>query len=229
MSDPMWTWQDPDGYGFKVELFDSNERDRYGKWAVPFKFYHKGELIFENTLWASPMHATDNRETLAAVLCFCSLKPGDTDSEFFADYSERQLEWCQEWGETLGLYEPMMEEATPQGQFRCAECLNVFPTSADCLLHHHEMGEAHDFFEDHRGELLGVRVLEEPQDGDYVTEDHRKVYEHGTGELLLEVGEDDDFNSVVRRRMEKEGFFPGCWWLSDHGNYHPINLHERSE
>jgi hypothetical protein len=106
---PMRVWTDPDGYGFKVEMFDSPRQGRYGKWEVPFRLSHHGETIFENTLGASPMHATDSDQTLAAIVCFCSLRPGDTDPEYFDDYTPRQLAWCKQWGETLSLYEELLE------------------------------------------------------------------------------------------------------------------------
>lgn len=147
---PMRVWTDPDGNGFKVEMFDSPERDNYGKWLVPYRLSHNGETIFEETLHASPMHSTDGAETLAAIICFCSLRPGDTDPEYFADYSERQLAWCREWGETLSLYEHPLENH-PEGMYRCATCLNLFDGLEECHKHADATNGEHDVFTDSEG------------------------------------------------------------------------------
>ncbi|MBL8751414.1 MAG: hypothetical protein JNK78_19820 [Planctomycetes bacterium] len=42
----------------------------------------------------SPMHADDSDATLRALLGFLTLRPGDTDREYFADYTARQLEFA---------------------------------------------------------------------------------------------------------------------------------------
>src|SRR4051794_15616928 len=110
--EPMRVWEDVHGHGFRVEMFDNPDRV-FGKWKVPFKFRHKGRLIFESYVGASPLHSTDGAETLAAILTFCSLRPGDTDAEFFADYTPRQLAWCRRWGETLGMYAEDMGRHSP--------------------------------------------------------------------------------------------------------------------
>jgi hypothetical protein len=68
-----------------------------------------------------------------------------------------------------------------------------------------------------------------PQEGDWVTEDHRTVYEvGGRGRPLFRVGEDDDFDAAVRSEQEREGYAPNVWWISDHGNAHLLNVYGRS-
>jgi hypothetical protein len=116
--DHLRTWTDPDGHGFKLVMFDGN-RTSYGKNVVDFKFFHNDELIFESWVGCSPMHAIDSDQATGAILAFCSLRPGDTDPEYFEDYSERQLEFCKEWGETLSLYVEELEN--PVRYFRHTE------------------------------------------------------------------------------------------------------------
>ena len=41
---------------------------------------------------------------MAGVLAFLSLKPGDTDPEFFEDYTPEQLAFARAEGENLVLY-----------------------------------------------------------------------------------------------------------------------------
>jgi hypothetical protein len=57
------------------------------------------------------MHADDSLATVAACLSFMSLRPGDTDREYFKDYTPDQMAWCQSGrAEELGCLVAMMEE-----------------------------------------------------------------------------------------------------------------------
>ena len=103
MRDRMRTWTDPDGHGFRLEMYDSG-RSRGGKWEVDYEFFHSGDLIFTGTLGCSPLHAIDSDETVQGILCFCSLRPGDTDAAYFSDYTPAQLAWASRWGEALSVY-----------------------------------------------------------------------------------------------------------------------------
>ena len=49
----------------------------------------------------SPLHAIDSDEAIAALLGFLTLRPGDTDSEYFDDYTSQQLEFCEQHAEAL--------------------------------------------------------------------------------------------------------------------------------
>lgn len=43
----------------------------------------------------SPLHADDSDETLRALCGFLFLRPGDTDAEYFASYSDRQRQFAE--------------------------------------------------------------------------------------------------------------------------------------
>jgi hypothetical protein len=49
----------------------------------------------------SPLHAIDSDESIGALLGFLTLRPGDTDSEYFTDYTPQQLEFCEQHAESL--------------------------------------------------------------------------------------------------------------------------------
>jgi hypothetical protein len=49
----------------------------------------------------SPLHCIDSRETIGAIMSFLTLQPGDTDAEYFAGYTPRQLEYCSQHAEAL--------------------------------------------------------------------------------------------------------------------------------
>lgn len=70
-------------------------------------------IVFEgDDFHPSPLHAVDSDETVAALLGFLSLRPGDTDSEYFADYSDDQVAWRDRRAEDLGM---IAYELRPEG------------------------------------------------------------------------------------------------------------------
>lgn len=83
-------------------------------------------------------------------------------------------------------------------------------------------------------ELLDPELLpdpDEPQEGDFVTEDFVYWHEQGTGKLLLVTADPkdpfsaaDNWSELLRMHMKSERFYPAVWSISDHGNAHPIDL-----
>jgi hypothetical protein len=68
--------------------------------------------------------------------------------------------------------------------------------------------------------------FDEPEEGDLVTEDHRRFFEVGfqhKGPRVV-VPEDDDWRPHVRAYMDRQKFWPNVWWISDHGNAHLLTL-----
>ena len=96
------------GPTYGLETWDTGRVDDRGQTIIGYSF---GPLdpsphtLFEGEDFAgSPMHADDSAETVAALLGFLTLRPGDTDSDYFADYSAEQLEFCDTDAETLQSY-----------------------------------------------------------------------------------------------------------------------------
>lgn len=82
--------------GFKLLLYDTNQTDRYGKSVLAYRLFGNGSLIFAGAdFHASPMHAIDSEATLCGLLAFLSLRPGDTDADYFASYTPDQLVWAK--------------------------------------------------------------------------------------------------------------------------------------
>jgi hypothetical protein len=44
------------------------------------------------------------------------------------------------------------------------------------------------------------------------------------GKTLFEAGPDDDVEAMIRAHMEREGFWPNVWTISDHGNVELVTL-----
>lgn len=108
------TW---DSGRFHLELFDTGRRDWRGQTLLGYELRDDGRLIFAGQDFAgSPMNADDSDATVAALLTFLSLRPGDTDREYFDGYSTEQLEWAESNGEELGWLALEMEERTRAGK-----------------------------------------------------------------------------------------------------------------
>lgn len=92
---------------FRLELYDTGRSGHLGKSQLGYRFADSRmgtEPIFEDDdFYASPLDAIDSAATIAAVLVFLSLRPGDTDMEALAAYSTRQTEWMELYAEELAL------------------------------------------------------------------------------------------------------------------------------
>ena len=49
----------------------------------------------------SPLHASDSDAAVEAIMSFLTLRPGDTDSEYFEGYTGEQREYCTQHAEAL--------------------------------------------------------------------------------------------------------------------------------
>jgi len=108
--DHLSTWRS-DADGFRLELFDTYQVRR-GKSVLAYQFFHNDVLVFEGDEYGcAPSHAVGGDLSIASLLFFLSLKPGDTDSEYFErhEYTREQLEWAKSHGEELGLLADELE------------------------------------------------------------------------------------------------------------------------
>jgi hypothetical protein len=53
----------------------------------------KGIIFSGDDFGASPMHDPDGPESAEALLSFLTLREGDTDGEYFDEYTERQVKF----------------------------------------------------------------------------------------------------------------------------------------
>ena len=60
---------------------------------------------------------------------------------------------------------------------------------------------------------------DEPEEGDWTTEDHRKFYSYGKLMFVLPEGTGEcEMWTAIEAKMKKDGFWPNVWFISDHGN-----------
>lgn len=105
--DHIRTWSEGP---FRLELFDTYQCI-YGRSRLAFQFFYGEALIFEgDDFCPSPLHSIDSNNTVASLLAFLSLRPGDTDPDYFQDYTPAQLSFALSYGEELALLAQDLEE-----------------------------------------------------------------------------------------------------------------------
>lgn len=80
--------------GFKLDLYETSGIPFGGRVRYPYKFYDQDKVIFEGQGFSpSPMFAADSLDSVFALLSYFALQEGDTDSEYFQDYTREQIAW----------------------------------------------------------------------------------------------------------------------------------------
>lgn len=67
-----------------------------------YELYCADQLIFIGTDLGGPSGATED-EMACAAIGFLTLRPGDTDDEYFSDYTPHQCVWRDEYAEELSM------------------------------------------------------------------------------------------------------------------------------
>lgn len=82
-------------HDFALLLLDSFWRN--GRDVVPYILFDMTtkEIIFDGNDFApAPAYAVDGNEAVAGLIGFLTIQAGDTDAEYFKDYTPRQLEFA---------------------------------------------------------------------------------------------------------------------------------------
>ena len=97
--------------GYTLTVEESNNI-RNGKVEVEYSLTSpSGEVIFNGSdFYASPLHSATGKESAGSLLSFLTLRPGDTDSEYFDKYTPRQWEFVENEAEELSLWAMELEE-----------------------------------------------------------------------------------------------------------------------
>ena len=99
------------GPTFRLRLWATNRRDSRGQDYLRYEFSQtdvgsrKSHVIFEGSDFSgSPMDADDSLVTARGLLRFLTLRPGDTDDDYFANYTPEQHDFARQHAETLSIY-----------------------------------------------------------------------------------------------------------------------------
>lgn len=82
--------------GHVLTTWDANTRAHTGQHQLRYEFRNPdGSVLFEGADYGvAPAHAVDSDAALLGLLAFLTLKPGDTDSDYFEDYTPEQMSWA---------------------------------------------------------------------------------------------------------------------------------------
>ncbi len=85
-----------------IRAFDDAGWDSAGRVKLNVEVRHGGKVIFPKGQLYCALHGTsDGIAARELVLSLVAMKPGDTDEEYFKDYSPEQLDWVAEFAEPL--------------------------------------------------------------------------------------------------------------------------------
>ena len=94
---------------FSLHMWATTRRDHRGQTVIGYELRQhtpgaKPVTIFTGEdFCGSPMNADDSDATVASLLGFLTLRPGDTDPEYFERYTPAQLDFCAQHAEALSL------------------------------------------------------------------------------------------------------------------------------
>lgn len=107
--------------GYQLKLYDSTTADNRdnGRNNLAYEFIAPdGSILFAGEdFGSSPMDAIDSDNTLRSLLSFLTLRPGDTDAEYFENYTPQQMAFAQGDAEYLSLYALEPEDGQPNAQW----------------------------------------------------------------------------------------------------------------
>ena len=93
---------------FRLVTWDANRTDTLGKHMLGYELTVKMSesapaivLFRGEDFGCSPKHAIDSDAAVEGIMSFLTLRPGDTDEEYFAGYTPDQRAFCEEHAEAL--------------------------------------------------------------------------------------------------------------------------------
>lgn len=109
------------GPTFRITTWDTHRTNNLGKCILGYELamtsdhshhqsQHPMDDVFDAILFTgedfgcSPLHCTDSDNAVATLMGYLALRPGNTDAEYFANYTAEQLAYCDEHAETLSCY-----------------------------------------------------------------------------------------------------------------------------
>ncbi len=95
---------------YVLRMKDTGKQDRDGKHIVAYTLSDSAGIIFQGSdLHVSPLHAPLSKASAGALLGFLTLQKGDTDTEYFDNYTPRQLAFARNEAEDLYFWREQLE------------------------------------------------------------------------------------------------------------------------
>lgn len=96
---------------YLCELYQPHGFQSGSHYTVGLRLWDGDELIFDSHRVGVPQGvAIDSPGVFEAALSSLSMKPGDTDSDYFSDYTPEQLEWVAKNADDLGTFGTCIRE-----------------------------------------------------------------------------------------------------------------------
>lgn len=113
--------------GYRLQMWDTYKNDRLGKSIIFYRFTTPDSaVLFEGEDFAVPScTAIDSDDAVRSLVGFLTLRPGDTDKEYFEGYTPDQLDWAETEAEELSLWALEPEVCEECGGDGCAECYDT--------------------------------------------------------------------------------------------------------
>lgn len=94
--------------GYRLMLWDTYNRDpgKFGRSRLGYVLWHRdGSVLFAAKDYSPGcMSCIDSDDSVRGLIGFLTLKPGDTDDDYFKDYTPEQLAWAKSEGECLSMW-----------------------------------------------------------------------------------------------------------------------------
>lgn len=92
--------------GYRLTTWATSRRDWRGQTTIGYRLTPpEGVAVFEGEdFHGSPLHADDSDETLASLMGFLTLRPGDVDREYFRNYTPEQMDFARGAAEGLSMW-----------------------------------------------------------------------------------------------------------------------------
>ncbi len=93
--------------GYRLVLWDTHRTGEHGKSILGYEFFEPGDsepLFTGEDFNVPPSDVVDSDETLRSLLGFLTLRPGDTDREYFDAYTPRQMAFAKGDAEELAMF-----------------------------------------------------------------------------------------------------------------------------
>lgn len=90
------------GPRFRLSMYDTHVTDDAGRTRIHYILSANGYVIFDNDdFYCSLVHAIDSDATVASLMTFLTLRPGDTDASYFDGYDSSQHYFARHHAEAL--------------------------------------------------------------------------------------------------------------------------------
>lgn len=90
------------GPRFCLTVYDTYARDHMGKNVLAYRLTMDGKKLFAGADFScAPGWAIDSDNCMECLMGFLTLRPGDTDAEYFAKDTPEQTQYREQWAESL--------------------------------------------------------------------------------------------------------------------------------